>query len=585
MKYVLKGGTTNVIDAYLKEHPNDINIIKNNLKGEQFENNLNLFSYWISSSHNTYLPYDQIYDPSSLCYYKIFLSTYFGGCVEIDPSSLTENGEDIYVTHLPTNTKKIKLSKILKICFHAIKVKKERHILSGPLIITFDNKNLKTKNEHIIFWKLILGVDKEYPGILLVGDKKISDFLINELSFNILLRWSRNSECFISNDELNSNINNKEKVGKELCQLTNSPLKIHITKSSFDAVKKVDPKETDRSMSITVPNKNKKNEINIFTILNTQRNLIRTYPYWTNVQSNNYLQTNYLRNGVQMTALNLQYLSHPLYYNMSIFLPKNNRPCKVNSIINFAKLFSENKHNNELTECKNGWKNDTPQSYRLKPLWLLGLIPHPGIYSLNIEILDANLKQCSMYYMNIGQQFISNTIIFKEIDPTIPFYVIEILEKHKFRSGFEIPWNFTKLSGEIEVTLFNFNKKTNLIKTHFNEIELNKENYDLDCDESSIINIKNALTIKLKYKYTLNYNDKNYDKYNQEIVNLRHKYPDITQMLNNIQILKTYQEELASLMQNYKMDTDVENKFNEDVDDEILDIKKYPTAKDIKDDE
>jgi hypothetical protein len=52
-----------------------------------------LFSYWISSSHNTYLPYDQILGRSSICYYRLQLMFYYGGCVEIDTYGVTDKGD------------------------------------------------------------------------------------------------------------------------------------------------------------------------------------------------------------------------------------------------------------------------------------------------------------------------------------------------------------------------------------------------------------------------------------------------------------------------------------------------------------
>ena len=84
--------TQNSFNKYLKYKKKYLNL--KNLKGAYFDfnkeeekqfltNNLeisdlnpyyfqqNLFSYWISSSHNTYLPFGQIFDPSSVCYYKL----------------------------------------------------------------------------------------------------------------------------------------------------------------------------------------------------------------------------------------------------------------------------------------------------------------------------------------------------------------------------------------------------------------------------------------------------------------------------------------------------------------------------------
>ena len=86
----------------------------------------NIYSYWISSSHNTYLPYGQVFDPASVCYYKLMLNIYFGGCVEIDTDSISPDKDDIIITHLPTNTKTISLRQVFRIVISALKIKEER---------------------------------------------------------------------------------------------------------------------------------------------------------------------------------------------------------------------------------------------------------------------------------------------------------------------------------------------------------------------------------------------------------------------------------------------------------------------------
>ena len=115
----------------------------------------NIYSYYISSSHNTYLPYGQIFDPSSECYYKLILSVYFGGCIEIDTDSIHLTTNDVIITHLPTNTKSIGLRGILRTVISALVTKEQRGIVSGPVILTFDNKQLKKKLEHDMFWLVI----------------------------------------------------------------------------------------------------------------------------------------------------------------------------------------------------------------------------------------------------------------------------------------------------------------------------------------------------------------------------------------------------------------------------------------------
>ena len=191
--------------------------LKNNLSSSlDFYNNQNLFSYWISSSHNTYLPYGQIFDPSSVCYYRLQSAMYFGGCFEIDTDSISIEKDDIIVTHLPSNSKKIKLSTILQIITQSINHKIKNNIVSGPIILTFDNKNLTKKSEHNIFWDVFnKEIISNYPNfIYFIGsDFDISLIPISKLNNKILLRWGENTKC-------NNNTNPNISIGKDLCPPT-----------------------------------------------------------------------------------------------------------------------------------------------------------------------------------------------------------------------------------------------------------------------------------------------------------------------------------------------------------------------------
>jgi hypothetical protein len=204
----------------------DIEFYTNHLP-ESNENyfNQNIYNYWISSSHNTYLPYGQVWDPSNLCYYKLILNLYFGGCIEIDTDSITPDKQDILITHLSTNSKKIKLSEIFQIVVDAIKNKMTKGIVSGPIIMTFDNKKLIKKEEHEIFWKVLeryLLNEQNYTMVAVIDDtfdltqKKISD-----LSNQILLRWGENkNNCNVvkCQEGMEITIDSTDTVGKDLCR-------------------------------------------------------------------------------------------------------------------------------------------------------------------------------------------------------------------------------------------------------------------------------------------------------------------------------------------------------------------------------
>ena len=125
---------------------NDIEYYTNHLPiiNEQYFKQ-NIYSYWISSSHNTYLPYDQIFGPANECYYKLVLSIYFGGCIEIDTDAISKDNNDVVITHLSTNLNSILLRGILKIVVKSLEKKEKEKIISGPVILTFDNKKLNKR--------------------------------------------------------------------------------------------------------------------------------------------------------------------------------------------------------------------------------------------------------------------------------------------------------------------------------------------------------------------------------------------------------------------------------------------------------
>ena len=157
----------------------------------------NIFSYWISSSHNTYLPYGQTFDESSECYYKLILNVYFGGCVEIDTYGVNTTMDDVLISHLPTNSSKVSLRSILRIVLDAVRTKQSKGIVSGPIILTFDNKNLTKKAQHDVFWKVLeeeVLNEQNYKYVATITDAfDLSIISISELSNKILFRWGENS--------------------------------------------------------------------------------------------------------------------------------------------------------------------------------------------------------------------------------------------------------------------------------------------------------------------------------------------------------------------------------------------------------
>lgn len=541
--------------------------LTNNLNtNSNFYYKQNLFNYWISSSHNTYLPHDQVFGPSSVCYYRLQSTMYLGGCLEIDTDSVSSDKNDIFITHLPTNQQKVSLRSILRIIYSSITYKKQQKIVSGPIILTFDNKKLSSRESHNIFWKIIDEelINKDPNIITRIDDNfNISKMSIDSLSNKILLRWNQNKTC-----TYNTSIS--DKVGKELCQPPKNILDkissiantwIHIKKGHIKIGKSI-ISDRNLSVSINVPLINGYTEPNTNTISNTQRNILRMYPHFSAVRSDNYHNLKYFRDGSQMVAINLQKITEPWYFNKAVFLPNTGLPCTPDEILN-------NKCN---TVTKYGWKNcvsnDKPLAYRLKPLWLIGLIPHPGYYNLNIKITNVEqfknnkfenaIKDYHDVEITEGLKFkkssISNlngTMYLEDIDISVPFFIIQIkkssmLSRSTYKSGIEIPWSIQNLSNEIQVDLYKIEKTRT---GTYNNVELFDKNTDDDCNNSFLFNTNKQLRVTLKYTWEKSNEINSLKKYNDSIITLRKKFNKPTiNFLSNLELLNNYQDELAKLL-------------------------------------
>ena len=587
--------TQNSFNKYLKYKKKYLNL--KNLKGAYFDfnkeeekqfltNNLeisdlnpyyfqqNLFSYWISSSHNTYLPFGQIFDPSSVCYYKLQSLMYHGGCMEIDTFAVTEDYSDVIITHLITNSKTITLTSIFKIINIAIENKIKNKIISGPIILTFDNKNLKTKAEHMVFWNVldkVLLIDANKCFIYKIKkDYDISIIPIDVMNNKILLRWGENKKCEID-ETYEINKLDKKDIGKEVCKPPPSILEKFSSLDSWMHLKKghVDLNDEiylgrNETVSVMVDielfNKFNKYEPKQNLILNTQRNIMRIYPLPTSVTSSNYNNMKYLKDGVQIVAINIQKVENPLLLNKAVFLPNTGLPCTPVEI---------------LSTCPNGWKNSVPVksvqksvesvqepvyleqkplAYRLKPLWLLGLIPHPGYYNLQIKlkkiekICNNKLIDATSEYPNFKLSYgLNDSTKLDNIDSSIPFFVAELSKVGStYISGIEIPWNFLKLlTNEIQVDLYKINTRG----LNYNDIKLDEGNPYNDCDDSYLLNIEKQIRITLEYSWTKSKEVESLKNYNEKIIMLRNKYniPTIN-FLNDIILFNKYQDELAELL-------------------------------------
>jgi len=511
----------------------------------------NLFSYWISSSHNTYLPHNQNTNKVSLCYYNLQSMVYAGGCLEIDTYGDKDN--DVIITHLSDFVQgSIKLGDILDVIMDALIKKIEHGIKSGPFILTFDNKGLVKKSQQNIFWntindKLLSGLkvneyrkllpDDPIPVQVIETDFDLLNIPIEKMSNKILFRWGLNQNC-----------EDKEKVGHELCppdkqiseKFSKNNLKwIHLEKSKMEIMKKlINCKPlpngeycTNMSKSSDSPFTSKLTPINIFSIVNTQRLLMRFYPHFGNISSGNYDNMKYFRDGVQITAINLQKIDNARLLNDAVFIPPTSEYCSPEQI-------KEN-------QCTH--RHDF-QAYRLKPLWLLGLVPYPQLYNLKITISDSISKKIAsdskfkiIYGLNMKEfkpSLVNNEyiIIIPDIDVTVPFFVIEISD---YKNGIDIVWSQNIPSGNLKINLYIFDKQ-----------DYNKVNTKDNCQNDKLLNYSKIQQFELQYDWTLSTSAENSNHmklikpYNDAIIASRTSFEvkSTLSILNTEKKLNEYQQ-------------------------------------------
>jgi hypothetical protein len=533
---------------------------------------LNLFNYWISSSHNTYLPHDQNIDKVSVCYYRLQYMVYAGGCVEIDTYGIKDG--KVVISHM--NNGIIYLDDVLDIIMEALIIKKKRNINSGPFIINFDNNSpnnsLKTIIEQNIFWntineKLFKGskfeeyqnlLPKEIPVLEIGKDFDLSIIPIIDLSYKILFRWSLNKDC------------SKKYVGNDLCPLDSVTQKfssnknkwVHIDKAKMDFTSKyVD--STNMSESSNSSLLNNLTDTNLYSIVNSQRNLLRIFPNAFYVASGNYNNMKYFRDGFQITAINLQTIDNSRLLNDAVFISPNSKFCSPSDIQNNkCKYGLDNGLDNSLDNSldnglDNGLDHKYPLSYRIKPLWLIGLVPYPDLYDLEITLPDSSNYKF-IYGLNNKEYYSSsNKIIIPNIDVTVPFFIVNNLE---FKNGIEIVWNKSKLSDKLTFNIYKFNVQ---ITGYINSVEYNhvnlKYNND-DCKDDKLLNYKETKTLTITYtwKESTSKKNKNHQErvktYNDAIIKLRTELIKTTEQLLSKPIdLNEYQNMLFNEIKQKKI--------------------------------
>ena len=251
----------------------------------------------------------------------------------------------------------------------------------------------------------------------------------------------------------------------------------------------------------------------------------------------------HFRDGANIVAMNIQTVELEWYLNRAVFLPQTGVACTAKEI------------KTDQPDCKKSWKNNKtnarPLAYRIKPLWLLGLYPHPGMYKLTVKLLSVvqpEYDQISITYgLNETKKSVkmNENIVIENIDPTVPFFKLALsksMSTSKYVTGCEFVWSHNKIGQDqlVEIEVYKIEKT---IMGNYNAVNVTD-----NCETSSLFTWRKSMIAKLQYKYELlptvvNYNVK-VDMKN--IINKLKESPDFKgkttkEILLNNELLHRYQ--------------------------------------------
>ena len=95
---------------------------------------------------------------SSYYYYLAFLNHFRGGCLEIDPSGITKDQEDVLIYHqgFPQTNNDVRLSVLLKLILVWVRYVTSNSSLIGPIILSIDNKKIRRYQDQQVIWKVLM---------------------------------------------------------------------------------------------------------------------------------------------------------------------------------------------------------------------------------------------------------------------------------------------------------------------------------------------------------------------------------------------------------------------------------------------
>jgi hypothetical protein len=293
-------------ERYLKYKNKYLNLQKyyvNLLKGGNVPNDDDkLIDCFIASSHNTYLQGNQLSGATNINCYFNFIKKYGGGCVEMDVLNVEKrNGnDDVRIGHTGTASGVLYLRDILigiKGIIHTDK-------MLGPVILSFDNKDITKYEDHQKIWNMFTEVlgDDLYKNF---GDNNL---YIKDVKGKVLIKWPEDHECKCIGDDCSVC------SGKHLFK----PVNVNITTGEhWTHMNKSNTESTSSEYSLEKSLK----DLELFNthIKETKSKFIRTYPKAFNILSGNYPFMQNVIHGAQLVALNIQSQDVHTMFQMEFF--------------------------------------------------------------------------------------------------------------------------------------------------------------------------------------------------------------------------------------------------------------------------
>lgn len=268
--------------------------------------NLRLTEVFIASSHNTYINGNQITGKPSTELYERFILEMGGGCVEIDPVLDPDGVIRVYHGAMMKKSWKSSLPTMEDVLNTIIETMRKLGDNGGFVIISFDNKSIKTYDGHVMVWNVLKRTlyKKENEDIVRHYANALDPekTRLDQIKGKIITRWDH---C-LDSDFINDKCKHKG-LGRPPGE-NNILTWVNITKPKYD-----DQGNIIESSQTTMRTENTgvmyfKEDKDIYAMRNHTKNILfRVYPDpATNMESTNDNPIDLFRAGIQLIAMNIQ---------------------------------------------------------------------------------------------------------------------------------------------------------------------------------------------------------------------------------------------------------------------------------------